>query len=371
MATKIDESALTSFIPIAVNEAKDLIRTKMFENKAFINDVTLVSGINHDTEVGYLNELGDIGVKASTTKCGINEIEVVATTDKKTWVPKSFDSRIVICLDEMLNSIMSKTFKKGTDATNPEGTVFEDIFMELLDRELIRMQNRFIYLCELNAAKYNDSPAGDFGAFLEGNVAKGALNINLVNIQDSLFKKATAVIAASPDQGIDLSFANGEATYAAQNAAMTPALAYDAANKFYYNAPLNTISAFGEQGAYVECTLAFFRKLQQYFQGKELESLLTNLENGKQQITVNGINFVSNPSIDWLIQRFQNTGTKLINPFRAMLRAKKNILFGVPDAANWGYFNAFYENKDRKFYIDIKDKFDIHFLHNADVMLAV
>ena len=143
------------------------------------------------------------------------------------------------------------------------------------------------------------------------------------------------------------------------------ALAY--AKKLTQDMPLDVNYA----NTYFGCTRWFYNALRNNFQGFDLESTKTLLENGMDGININGVTFVNIPEWDWLINRYHNDGTKWYKPHRVMLMRKDNLLLGVPSTSTWGEFEMFYDKTDRKFYIDIKDEFDTQIQQDTQLVYGI
>lgn len=363
----INFSGLTSFIPEAVNDMKDLIKTKVFQHKDLSKDCTIVEGIEYKKKIGYLNSLGDILMKSSGS-CSLNSVNAQATTTEKEWDPRPFDTRIEICPEDFNATMAVKAFKKGVNQNDLTDTDYLEIFEELLVESYVKSLNRMIWMSELLAAKTNSSPAGNFSPNVDG----ASFNLGFVNMQNGLFWKAAQIISSLTDNHIDLSAANGQTSYAAQKSAMTPALALTAAKAFANECPLETMQALETGTAYVRCTRSFWNALKANFSANgTLQSMFENLQNGIKALRVEGIPFVVTPEFDYMINRYNNSGTKWINPHRALLYDKSNVLLGVPSLSTWGDFDMHYNRDSKKYNIDIKDYFDVHFLFDNQIMYAI
>ncbi len=220
---------------------------------------------------------------------------------------------------------------------------------------------RFAWVVDEDATSVTDTPPGEVTA---------GVDINLMNMQHGLFKRAYQIIGASTDQRITIA-ANNEATTALQFSALTADIAKNIANNIYYNSPLEIRQNIRNDNMVALCTLSFHDKLKQYFQGKDLESMLSYLENGMEVVKVNGLSFVAVPDWDFMIKKYYDNGTKLKDPHRVLLTTKNNLLFGVPSISDWGEFELWYEKKDKGVYLDIEDKFDTRFGFKNQIMFAV
>lgn len=361
---KIDLSGLTNIEPIAVQSISELIKAAVFNQADLSKELTIVSGIEYDQKLGFLSDSTHIGKKKGVTGCTLNTINDSITTTEKTWAPKPWDTRRVYCADDYVNTVGEKALKKGIEIFDLTDTEVMKVVVDYLTPGIIKMYNRFIWMSDLNAAHTDDSPAG---------IITPALDLDYVNMQDGLWKKAFAIATATPTQRITIA-ANSEATYALQLSELTPTLALSYANSLYFSAPLVVRQALLTGNYYFKCTLSFFDKLIQNFQGvgssAPVQSMVERLENGVMSIKINGVSFVPDPTQDEMIQTWNDNGTSWHLPHRVIMCSKDNMYFGMPDENKWGEFDMFYDRVTKKVYIDMADKFDVMFMHNNLVMMA-
>jgi hypothetical protein len=360
---RIDFTGLTNFIPEAVNDMKDLIKQELFTSSDLRDKVTVVNGIEYSKRVGYLSRLGDVGVRSTAAACALTTVDARVTTNEKTWTPRPFDTRLRLCAEDVINTLGITGLKHGVNQTDLTDTEYLNLFLDMLKVSLTEGYNRMTWLGDMNAARFIDSPAGGYSNVVDG----AAFNLNFVNMQFGFFVRMFQAIAAVPANYVDISATNAPGTYAGQIAAMTPAIARATAENLTTNLPLD----FDYDGVYFGCTRYFFNALRSNFQGFALESTKTNLENGLEGININGVAFVPIREIDWLINRYHNSGTAWWNPHRVWAMRKDNLLLGVPDVSVWDDFEMFYNKHDRHFYIDIKDKFDTMLLQDNQMALAL
>jgi hypothetical protein len=362
--SKFDFSGLTTFLPEAVNDMRDLIKTEVFESSDLQANVTIVDDVRYNKRVGYLGKLTDIGRKASATPCAITEVAATIPATQKLWQPKPFDTRLILCAEEIHQGLATKAINAGVSRNDLTDTVYLDMFMEYLKTAIIEMYNRMIWLSDLNAARFSDSPAGTFSDTVDG----AALNLNTVNMQDGFFVKLASVISTLTTHRVDLTAENvTPATYTLQKAAMTKARALAIAEQLTKDMPLN----FNPKDKQFWCTRDFWNALHSNFQGFALESTRQDLENGITALNINGVPFVHKPEFDWMIHRYQNTGTKLTNPHRIFAFNRENFLLGVPDVSKWGEMEMHYDKITRKYYIDLKDEFDVMIAQDTQVAYAI
>ncbi|GEM_PF-4697626 len=360
---KIDFSGLTTFLPEAVNDIRDLIKKEVFMSKSLTDRVTVVNGIEYAKKVGYLTNMGDIGMTPSGTLCALNEINAQVGTEEKSWTPRAYDTRIILCADDVEATLAIKALKKGTNSTDLTDTDYLDVFVDMLKENFIRMFNRMSWMGDMGATRFSDSPAGYYSDTVDG----AAFNVKLVTMQYGFFYRFAQSIATVTGNHVDLSTYNNQVSYALQKSTMTSAVALATAKKLTEDLPLD----FNYENQYFGCTRWFFHALKSNYQGFDLQEKLFNTENGMQGIRYNGVEFVWLPEWDYMITRYQDSGTAYHNPHRIASLRKDNLLLGVPDVNTWGLFEMFYDKVNRKYYIDIRDKFDTQIMHDTQLAYAV
>jgi len=359
--TKIDFSGLTAAIPEVVTDMKDLVKKKVFNEGNFGNLLTVTGGIDHDKKVGYLGEMGDIGEKANPSGCTLNTRVVTLPITEETWEPKPFDQRLFFCADDLNNTIGQKVLDKGIDKYDMQQTEYFKLLLDYISNQIQKMNWRFAWMCILDGTNVDDSPPGEFTA---------GVDKNLLNVQNSLFKRAYDVIGNEAGQRVEID-ANNQSTYQEQLDELTGEKAFEIAQKIYFDAPLEIRQHVLEGNVKALCTLSFHDKLSQYMQGKDLETTFANLQDGTRIVKVNGVEYVAVPEWDYMINRFNNTGTKWKDPHRVLLTTKDNMLFGIPSTTVWNNWEMWYEKKDKGVYLDISDKFDTRFAHKNMLMFGV
>ena len=358
---KIDMTGLTAAIPEAVQSMSDLIKKEAFTYGDLMQLVTLVPDVSYAKKIGFLGKLAAIGKTKSGTTCTLNTVTATVPTTESTWDPTEWDTRLVLCKDDIEGTIAMKTLKNGVESFDLTGTDYIKAFTDALIEAINEMYFRMVWVSDTDAAGTDDSPAG--------YITAGA-DLDLVNMIDGLWKRARTAIATDTTQHIDIP-ANDEITTVAQDAAFTTALALTYSKNLFFNAPLRIRNKMKRDGYIAYCTQAYFDKLLSNFQTFDLESMRKTLEDGAEALMINGIPFVAVPEWDEMIETYEDQGAYYRDPFRCIVYAKNNALVGVPSVSTWGEFDAFYDRTDKKVYIDLDDKIDALFLQSDMIMVAI
>jgi hypothetical protein len=359
--SKIDFSTLTDLIPIAVNKLSELIKVESLEYGDLMQTISIIENVDVAKKIGFLGALNAIGMTSANSGCAYNTITGAIETVEKTWDPGDFDTKLTLCADEIKGTIAELSLKKGVNYHDMTDTEYLDLFEEALEIAINEMYWRIVWYGDKDAACIDDSPAG---------YITSGVDCDLLNMIDGLWKRARTIIGTTPAQRITIA-ANALTTTADQNAAFTKALALEYANNIYFNAPIEIQSKMLADGFEARCTVAFFNKLIQNFQGFELESMRTDLENGLFSIRINGIPFIPVKEWDEMINTYENLGAYKRDPFRCIAYEKTNALVGVPSMTTWGMFKSTFSEETDMVYIKLRDKIDALFLHDNMVMVAI
>ena len=84
--------------------------------------------------------------------------------------------------------------------------------------------------------------------------------------------------------------------------------------------------------------------------------MLRNYVNGLQTLTYQGVTLAPFKIFDEIIAKHFNTGTKLINPHRAIYTTKSVLAAAMDSLESFSSFNMWYENKDKEVYVDLAGK---------------
>jgi len=135
-----------------------------------------------------------------------------------------------------------------------------------------------------------------------------------------------------------------------------------------YKAPIILRSA---QSAFIVCTQSFYDAWEQWNQGKELESMYANLIDGTKVLKAFGVPLIPMPVWDEMIARYENTGTKLNNPHRALFVTKENLAVGVDGEDSFEKMNTWYNRDTREVKTELMGKADAKLLNPAMFQLAI
>lgn len=70
-------------------------------------------------------------------------------------------------------------------------------------------------------------------------------------------------------------------------------------------------------------------------------------------------------------QSYNDLGTTFYKPHRAVLVEQANLAIGTPSEEAFGEFDIFYDKRDRKNYVLLKDKFDAKLLNSGRIVVGL
>lgn len=303
------------------------------------------TGIHHKTQIPFIGNLGLVGKKI--TGCDRNENPSQIPLTEKFWDPELIGDRLAHCATDV-NSLL-KLFKKASKI-NPD---FYDrinseefgVIIAKVEQAIKKMNNRLVWFGDKQAENVTD-----------GGVITDGVDVDFFNIINGLFKQIFAEIPTTAKNYVEISENDG-ANYVAQKLEADTAL-----NTF--RAMHNAIDARFfeaiEDGAQPQFLVT--RELQQNYwdtlEKKSLNFSLAETTDGVTKMSYRGIPIKVRHDWDSNIRAYQDNGTKLNLPHRAILTAKENIPLGTVSEEDLGNIESWYEKKDKKNYIDFDLKLD-------------
>ena len=352
MAASLDFSQLTFGVE-QIRDIKDLLWDKVIQSPQISSIMTVFDGIVYKKEVGYIGEGSDVGVL--DTGCGTNVAKPFSIAMRKiTWEPIPFNIFISGCEKDLENTAAVYSVKTGVNINDFTGTDYEAIVLEVLAKRVISFIYRFVFFNSTTADLVSNG----------GTVTNGT-DLDLLTLNDGIFKQMLAQIAINPAQRVIVS-ENAQATSVAQK--MIPVNVVDYMSKMYFDADL---ALQAEAGLIFICTQSWYNAYKQALTGVQLETLLANLTNGMKTLTYQGVPLIPIPEMDILIKRYFNNGTTLLNPNRCILTTKDVLGFGVDSLKSFGDTKVYYDNNTELVNIKQKGKADAKLMNPNLFMLAI
>ena len=356
MPSIIDFSQLT-FGRDQIRDMNELVVEKVLEAPLLNTFTTFYTGIKNDREIGKIAaSFGLIG-KAAQGCNPVADVKHLAITPKL-WSPKRIEVILDECAADLENSIAKFARNCGIDVNDLTGTEYFAYLLDVLQKDIISMIFRYSWFGDTAAALWNASPAGKLTT---------GVDPAYFNVLDGYWKQLAAIYAADPLRRTTLA-ANAEATRALQFSTLTPALALAALNQLVDDAP----EVLAEQPDQIILTTKSIAQKAM----RELQRLGTPFKielqtSGIQLTEWDGIQMMVLPMWDYLIKAYQNNGTKLNSPHRALLTTKSNLAIGMECTSLFDRINSFYDQKSRINRMEASDAFDMKILNDKIVQVLI
>ena len=348
MASLIDTADLT-LNPQEAQSASEAIFEKVY-NKPDLNAAhQVVTGVQMKTQIPFFGLLGAVGKKSSA--CTPNTSTEVVNLTEKYWDPELIDFRLIHCQNEV--SSLFKLWKKSKIANKTWEEVNNEQAAFVADRTIDAAIEAILRITSF----------GDESAALVANggsitAGKDITFLNMLNgLWQQIFASATIKRYTIPE--------NAEATKAAQDALATDR-ALTMLRYLYNNIDARAIKA---GNLAFQMTRSLFNNWNDFLEDKSLGFSLQRAEEGWTKGSYRGIPIIVREDWDRNIRTWNDLGTTLLYPHRAILTPIENIPIGTSDEGSLTSFDAFYDKVTKKHYIDVAFYLDIKVLE--EYMIAV
>ena len=338
MAKIIDFPTATPQEMMAINE---VVFANVINDGELSSLVDIREGVKSGDRLAWVNPLSLIGKPSR----GCEPVSDTATADlvEKTWDLQEFDVRIEQCYADLEEILYSLGLKDGIERGDLTGTEYAMFLETLVTNALDKMYKRLVFFGDKTAEHITD-----------GGHITDTVDVDYFTIIDGVFKQIATMIAGAEAVVVTTIAANAEATKAAQMAYNWDPIAILQAAILNANVAIE-----GEDDPVIYVTRFFMAKLK-----AKMLSLpqYTESQFSKNELGFNTVTFLGHTITEmkeWDEQIIANhSGTAYYKPFRALYTTKKNLKVGVPSLSTFKVLKAWYENKDRKYYIDAMDKLD-------------
>lgn len=321
----------------AIKSLKDLLIITNFTDEDLERFFTFRNKVNKGDKLGWIGEMEDIGWAGSGCNPTYRKATIAAA--EKEWDMGEWSIPLEWCYEELEGTIAEYCLKTGTDIGDLTSTEYMDyIVLPALDLAIKRMFWRFAWFGDKDAANIDDS----------GSITDG-IDVELFRTCNGFFKQLFAIATANANQRVTIA-ANAESTYALQRSKIREAgVAINIFDELFDNADPRIASM---DGAGVFCTKSLVDALEKDLK-REYKLILTweQVFKGLDVTEYDG-HLIYRISIwDRFIQKYQNNGTKLNMPHRAVFGSPKQLFVGSPADKIISDLDIWFDKKDRKNYI--------------------
>ena len=322
----------------AITDLRELLFLTVYDDPDIDLTIKNETGVTNGKKLGYIDSMGDVGEARSG--CDPQYSKVNVTGIQKEWELGDWEIAKEICYDELENTIAEDSLNTGTDRAYLQDTPYWDqVLMPLLEKAMKEMFWRIVWFGDKDAKNIAD-----------GGILKAGINPKLFNMCDGLWKRLQAIIAANPNQHTEIA-ANAATTYLDQkNGILVPGTAITIFDTLLADADSRI---FDKPGSAIFCTNSMFKALRTDLVERYGKTTMPfeNVATGITLSEYDGRTIIALDIWDRLIKKFEDTGTALNCPHRAIVCSPDNLFVGTNDKDKIASLSVHFNDKDRKNYI--------------------
>ena len=342
------------FTPDELRSLNELVVQKVLTAPTLEKFHTLVTGIKNDKRIGIIpGSFGLIGKAAQGCNPVAQCYELPAT--EKTWEPRHIEFILDMCVDELADTLMKLAVKCGVDMYDLTTTEVFTFILDILAGDLPKMVLRHAWFGDRNAA------------VAPGGVLTPGVDPDFFNVINGFWIQFADIYATNPDQLIALP-GNNQATTALQFSVATPLLMYNAINNLIDSAPCELADQPDRMLLVTKSVMDRLRRqLQALGTAFQDYKLMTN---GIEIAMWDGIPIYSLCLWDQWIRAYEDNGTTLNDPHRAVYTTKSNLNIGMACTNLFQNVNTFYDQRTRYNRIEAVDAFDAKIIDDNLLMVG-
>ena len=319
-----------------VRDLKELIPMTIEQDEDFQRFTKLMKVHNGDP-LALIGEINDIGVKGAG--CNPTYKEIGIKNSQKRWELGDWSTPIKVCYEDFKGTVGEYYLKGGTDIQDLTST---EIMNEILRPRLERMLKRLIW----RYGWFGDKDAKDIAG---GGVLTTGTDVELFNVTDGLWKKIFAICVTKEAQLTTIE-ANKKTSYTDQKAAiLKEGVATGIIDAMRMNADARIT---GDSEAVIMLSRGLADALA-YDVKRTYKQIMpwNTIFDGLDIAEYDGVKVARVNVWDSVINAYENTGTKLNKPYRAVY-ANINQLRVATDADGLlSNLDIFFDKKERSNFI--------------------
>lgn len=316
-----------------VDNLSKVLFTSAFKLNPLFDFCTQKPGVVNGEKLDYVDNLGDLGTAGRSCDPEYTGVEIKGL--EKEWELGDWTIAKKICYKTLENTIAEYCLRTGTPRENIIGTEFWDkILIPLFDKALTEMYVRLAWFTDKDAKNVSQS-----GVITDG------VDTSLLTIADGLFARLFAIAAADTNKRTVIA-ANAEGTYKEQSSALKGSgVALSIIDDLLENADSRIADREDSQ---ITMTNSLYQALRKDYADKYKQTIpFMEYANGVKLPTYDGVKIRVFNQWDALIKKFEDTGTKLRAPHRAVYAPVSNLFVGTSDSSIFADFDTFFDQKTR------------------------
>ena len=330
----------------AIRDLGELLFLTVFNDPEIERVLTISTGVYNGQKLGYIDDMGDVGKNKSGCSPTYDNINITGV--EKEWALGPWQIAKHICYTELENTIAKYSLNTGTEiAYLPDTPYWNDVLVPLLQRAMVEMFWRIAWFGDTDAKNVADS------GLLTTGVDK-----TLFTMADGLWKRLKAITATNAHQLTTIeanttkdTSATPKVTYASQKAAIRKeGVAIGIVDDMLSDADSRI---FDKPGSAIFCTNSMFKALRTDLVERYGKTTMPfeNVATGITLSEYDGRTIIALDIWDRLIKKFEDTGTALNCPHRAIVCSPDNLFVGTNDKDKIASLSVHFNDKDRKNYI--------------------
>lgn len=329
----------------AIRDLNELIFTTVFNDPDLESVFTLVTGAQHGKKLGYLDSMGDVGVPGGGCDPEYTGIDI--TGIEKEWDLGKWRIPKTICYDKLEETLAKYGMNTGTEAADLTTTPYWDkVLMPLLEEAIKEMFWRLIWFGDKGAKNVSASGIDKVG----GGVVTDTINPNLLTSVNGLWKKLFAIIASNPAQQTAIA-ANSSATKALQKTDLRASgVAIGIVDNLLDDADSRI---FDKPDHAIIMTNSLFKALRNDVVDKYGKTTMPfeSVSTGFGLSQYDGHKIIVLDIWDRLIRKFEDNGTTINCPHRAVLCSPSNLFVGTSDKQRMSSLTVKFDDRKRDNFI--------------------
>lgn len=324
----------------AITSLRDLLKMTVFQDEKLEDILTFVGNIVNGQRLGFIGAMEDVGTKGVGCEPTYKTNKIDAS--EKQWELGDWDIPLKLCYEDLEGSIAEYTLKAGTEIGDlTSGEYMDYIVLPALEEAMRKMLWRIAW--------YGDKDANNVTAESSAGVITDGVDIKLFTMADGFWKRLFAIATASPGQKTSIS-ANTAASYAAQKSGL---FTKGVATKLFDDIRMNADGRIESlPGAAIFCTKSLADALawdakQSYNSIMPWEVLFDGLKVSEWD----GTKIISVSLWDRFNKKYQDNGTIVNLPHRAVYTSPENLLLGYPGNDAISDLDIWFDRKERVNYI--------------------
>lgn len=301
----------------AIRDLGELLFLTVFNDPEIERVLTISTGVYNGQKLGYIDDMGDVGKNKSGCTPTYDSINI--TGIEKAWALGPWQIAKHICYTELENTIAKYSLNTGTQiAYLPDTPYWNDVLVPLLQKAMVEMFWRIAWFGDTDAKNVNES-----GLLTDG------IDKTLFTMADGLWKRLKAITADNEHQLTAIA-ANTASTYATQKTEIRQeGVAIGIVDDMLSDADSRI---FDKEDHAIMMTNSLFKALRNDV--KRLHNLQLEVEHvtsGIQLSRYDGHEIIVLDIWDRMIKKYEDNGTSLNCPHRAILTSPQNLFAGTTD----------------------------------------